>query len=185
MQQACQQIAQWREITNDDKIYVSINLSPNQICRPLFVEEIENILQTTKLDGDALVLEITEGVLIQHLEIVAECLKKIKSHGIKISIDDFGTGYSSLSYLYRLPVNYLKIDRSFINQITEDSPSQSIVKTIITLGDLLDIQTVAEGVETNDQLNLLKKMGCGLGQGYFWSEPMTVREIDCFLDCIV
>ncbi|WLT40048.1 EAL domain-containing protein [Synechocystis sp. B12] len=97
-------------------------------------------------------------------------------------MDDFGTGYSSLSYLYRLPVNYLKIDRSFINQITEDSPSQSIVKTIITLGDLLDIQTVAEGVETNDQLNLLKKMGCGLGQGYFWSKPMAVREIDCFLD---
>lgn len=183
MQQACQQIAQWRRITNNDKIYVSINLSPIQICRPFFVEEIENILQITKLDGDALVLEITEGILIQHLEIVAECLKKIKSQGIKISIDDFGTGYSSLSYLYRLPVDYLKIDRSFIHQITEESSPQSIVQTIITLGDLLAIQTVAEGVENENQLTLLKKLGCGFGQGYFWAKPMAVREINYFLDC--
>ncbi|WP_353673219.1 EAL domain-containing protein [Synechocystis sp. LKSZ1] len=181
LQTACQQLAQWQALTAQRSLYVAVNLSSRQFYDPQLLEKLDQSLAESGISGKSLVLEITETMLIHNIEKVTHLLDSIRTKGIRISIDDFGTGYSSLSYLYRLPVNSLKIDRSFVNQMQEGQRNYAIVKTVITLGDLLGINVVAEGIETQAQLQALQSLGCELGQGYLLSKPLTTAAAQDFL----
>ncbi|MDY0871695.1 putative bifunctional diguanylate cyclase/phosphodiesterase [Dongia rigui] len=169
---ACRETASWP----DDKI-VAVNLSPIQFRQSDLADQILGILAETGLAPHRLELEITEGVLIEDTERVLATLKALKAHGIRISLDDFGTGYSSLSYLHRFPFDKIKIDRSFIWAMEENSDSMSIVRAVIALGRSLRITVTAEGVETPTQLAWLQAEDCDQAQGYLLGKPMSRADI--------
>jgi len=177
---ACQQAALWQQEFKS-KIIVNVNLSPRQFTRPDLVERIEKILQDTGLNSENLKLEITESILLDGSAQITETLKRLKEMNIKMCIDDFGTGYSSLSYLHHFPVDTLKIDRSFIQQMTLQSRHHKIIQTIINLAHNLDMQVVAEGVENQAQLKQLQDLGCESGQGYLFSQPLNGNQVINFL----
>ena len=160
---------------------VSVNVSVVQLQHDRFVETVEHALKTHRLRPDLLELEITESAAMSDVEKNVEKLNRIKDMGVQMSIDDFGTGYSSLNYLKRLPVNNLKIDRSFIMGIERigDTPSvdETIVKSVIALGKSMDFGLVAEGIETEEQHQLLKSLDCDQAQGYLFSKPAAPAEI--------
>ena len=123
-------------------------------------------------------IEITEGAIIRHPEMAAEILSELKQLGVKIALDDFGTGYSSLSYLHRFPVDILKIDRLFVSQMTENAQSMEIIRSLVLLSQALSLDTVAEGIETCQQQQLLRQLGCSHAQGFLLHRPLSIREID-------
>jgi diguanylate cyclase (GGDEF)-like protein/PAS domain S-box-containing protein len=178
MRAVCQQIAQWREqllIPDSSLPKVSVNLSAQDLWNKQLVEEISGVLSEFRLPGHCLHLEITESMLIDNVDTTRNLLMCLQALGIRISIDDFGTGYSSLSYLHQLPIDTLKIDRSFVNQMLESPRNQQIVATIITLAQQLGMRAIAEGIETQEQLNALAQLGCSLGQGYLFAKPLTAE----------
>lgn len=147
------------------------------MCRPgsftkEFPDEVEAILKETGLDPGYLEIEITESVLIRDVDETLQILEKFKKLGLSLSIDDFGTGYSSLSYLKRFPLDVLKIDRSFVNDIAIDSDGRAVVASIIGLAHNLNLKVIAEGVETPEQIRFLKERGCDELQGYYFSKPL-------------
>ena len=158
----------------DADITVSINISPLHLSSKEFTEFVIGEVKKRGIDPNRITLEITEDSLIESLDIVAGVLFKLRNFGFKISLDDFGTGYSSLSYLSRLGFDELKIDRSFINQLNEDSRTGMLIRTIINLKDTYGIDIVAEGVETQVQSDILKDFGCMVHQGYLFSKPMPL-----------
>lgn len=169
---ACHQIKTWQEQGQiDSSIIISVNFSSKQFLRVNFMEEICNVLSESNLDPCNLRLEITESVLIKNSKLALSVFTELQNLGITISLDDFGTGYSSLSYLHRFPVNIIKIDRSFIQNLNIDIKSLQIVQTILDLARNLEIEVVAEGIETETQLTLLQKLKCPYGQGYLFSQP--------------
>ena len=176
MSQALQQSKLWNEggITLGR---LSLNLTMQQIDQPDFLQYLMDQMEQNDFDGNSLGFEITEGQLMKNPERTIELLNRISELGIKISVDDFGTGYSSLAYLKKLPVDTLKIDKEFIRGIPEDEDDVSIVKTIIALAKSMKIDVLAEGVETDDQLDFLNKEGCSLIQGFLFSHPKTAIEI--------
>jgi len=151
---------------------VSINVSVIQMIEPSFVQMIEEVLNDTGFDGRYLELEITESVLISYPEHISEIIHKLRGMGIRIALDDFGTGYASINYLQLLPINVLKIDRSFIDKIGKDETMNQIIKYIINLAHQLDIEVVAEGVEYKEQLDFLRLSGCDYIQGFLMSRPI-------------
>jgi EAL domain-containing protein (putative c-di-GMP-specific phosphodiesterase class I) len=176
LRQACHQIRFWqRHYAQAAHLTINVNLAIQQIKQSTFLEQLESILTETHLDGQCLKLEITESMLIDNTESTNHMLAQIRAKNIQLSIDDFGTGYSSLSYLQRFPVNTLKIDRSFIDQITSNEESEGIVQAVITLAHTLKMDVVAEGVETARQLEQLSKLGCDFAQGYFFARPMDAE----------
>ncbi len=179
---ACQQIAQWQTqfpVANDLKI--SVNLSVKQLQDLGFLEKVDLVLNQTGLKGKNLQLEITESMLMENLEKLRDILWQLKNREIDLSIDDFGTGYSSLSYLHQLPIDNLKIDRSFISSMGEQEDSQDIIQTIINLARQLGMTTIAEGIETSEQLNKLKVLKCDKAQGFFLSKPLPPKEAETLL----
>ncbi len=175
LQVACQQLVQWQKaFPHASSLKVSVNLSAQDLWSESLIQDTINILKETGLMGNQLILEITESMLISDMDLAASLLKQLKNEGIQISIDDFGTGFASLSYLHRLPVDNLKIDRSFVNKIQENKRNYKIIETIISLSNQLDIQTVAEGIETQQQLHSLQEIGCDYAQGYLLSRPLSV-----------
>lgn len=173
LQQACQQLKSWQQqFPSASQLTMSVNLSSQQLKQADFIQQLDEVLGITQLDGQYLKLEITESMLIENLEAVARLLYRIKHRNIRLSIDDFGTGYSSLSYLHRLPINTLKIDRSFVNQMTTEAESQGIVRAIVSLAHTLGMDVIAEGIETPEQFTQLQKLQCELGQGYFFFQPL-------------
>ena len=190
LRKACQQLRVWQQkfasIPQVASLKMSVNLASQQIQEPEFIEKLDQILEKTGLDGNYLRLELTERVLVDSEQNTQNTLAEIKRRNIKLSIDDFGTGYSSLSYLRRLPIDNLKIDRSFIDnmnfdRINCDIESFEIVKTIITLAHTLGMDAIAEGVETIEQVNQLKTLGCEYAQGYLFSEPLPAEMIESIL----
>lgn len=179
--QSCRQIQEWQTKWNFPSLTVSVNLSGQQFKQPHIVEEIKQILYQTKLDTQCLNLEITESVVMDDGDAATAVLRQLRSLGIQLSIDDFGTGYSSLSYLHRFPVNILKVDRSFVNRMAIDEESLGIVETIVALAAKLKMKVVAEGIETEDQLNQLTELNCAYGQGYLFSKPMRASEAEEFI----
>ena len=176
---ACQQIVAWQtQFSGKFPLKLSVNLSVQDLRQPTLVKDIEHILTQTGLDGNNLTIEITEGILIENILETLKVLEQLKLLGIQISIDDFGTGYSSLNYLHRFPVDTLKIDRSFIHHMQEGSRNYQVVKTIITLSNQLGLAVVAEGIETQQQLQWLQELGCEFGQGFLFSRPLAVNEIE-------
>ncbi|MHC5741411.1 MAG: EAL domain-containing protein [Nostoc sp.] len=176
---ACQQLARWQtQFSGQFPLKVSVNLSVQDLRKATLVKDVERTLAQTGLDGNSLTLEITESMLIDNIIETIKILEQLKALGIQISIDDFGTGYSSLNYLHRLPADTLKIDRSFVNQMHEGSRNYQVVETIITLSNQLGLEVIAEGIETQQQLQWLQQLGCEFGQGYFFFKPLAVDEIE-------
>lgn len=177
--ESCRQIKEWQtKWTFPSPLTISVNLSAKQFKQPDLVEQIKQILYQTKLDPQSLRLEITESVVMDNAETATAMLRQLRSLGVQLSIDDFGTGYSSLSYLHRFPVNILKIDRSFVSRMAIDEESLGIVETIIALAAKLKMKTVAEGVETQEQSEQLKKFNCEYAQGYLFSEPVAAGRAE-------
>jgi len=171
LNEAFHQIKAWSSDETKSKWRVSINVSSKQFEEKNFVKKVETILKKYEIDTSLVMLELTEGVLIQNFEDTVEKLHHLKSLGISLSIDDFGTGYSSLSYLKKLPVNELKIDKSFINDLIEDENDEIITQTIISIGQKFGLDVIAEGVETQEQFEKLHSIGCNLFQGYLFAKP--------------
>jgi diguanylate cyclase (GGDEF)-like protein/PAS domain S-box-containing protein len=177
LREACRQAAAWLELCPPDRCPVmSVNLSSRQIMAPDLVERVENTLDETGLPGRLLSLEITESTLMRDSAVTASSLVRLRAMGIQLCIDDFGTGYSSLAYLHALPIDVLKIDRSFINAIGSSDERSELVGTIISLARRLGITAVAEGVETHAQLAKLQQMGSEYVQGFYYSKPISSRD---------
>jgi diguanylate cyclase (GGDEF)-like protein/PAS domain S-box-containing protein len=176
LRESCRQIRQWQlESPATTPLSISVNLSSKQFKQVGLVESIQQTLQEMNLDPGSLRLEITESVVMENIEMATAMLRQLRSLGIQLSIDDFGTGYSSLSYLHRLPVNNLKIDRSFVSRMRPGNENSAIVQTVITLARNLNMETVAEGIETEEQLTQLKALACDYGQGYLFSKPVMAE----------
>lgn len=158
-------------------IIVSVNLSPKQFIAPLFLDEVMRLLKDNDCNPEWIKFEITEGLLIQEDDKVFDILNRFNSHGIAISIDDFGTGYSALAYLNKFPIHQVKIDRSFIREITTNHAHALLVKAIIAMSESLGKEIVAEGVESTEQADLLKEMNCSYVQGYLFSRPMSLQAL--------
>ncbi|MBC7503281.1 MAG: EAL domain-containing protein [Herminiimonas sp.] len=177
---ACAQTRRWLEAGHAG-LRIAVNLSARQFAQPDLVQSIALTLAETGLQPEYLELELTEGVLMHDVEVAIDTMHKIKQLGVHISIDDFGTGYSSLAYLKRFPIDVLKIDRSFINEMTFDSNDAVIVKSVIALAHNLNLQVVAEGVETHEQLAYLQSLRCDMMQGYFFSKPVSASDFETIL----
>ena len=166
----------------NDPIILNVNVSSIQLLRDYFVETVQLILHNTQFPAERLNLEITESVAMCDIEKAVEVLSQLKNLGILISLDDFGTGYSSLSYLTKLPVDYLKIDRSFINDLENSVSNQKVVKSIIKVAHSLNMKVTAEGIETKNQSDLLRKYSCDNGQGYYFSKPIPFNQLQNYMD---
>jgi diguanylate cyclase (GGDEF)-like protein len=173
LNEACAQVRQWQlDSPSHRNLSLSVNLSARQVAQPDLLDRIKEALATSKLNPHCLKLEITESVVMENAEAAALMFKQLRSLGVQLSIDDFGTGYSSLSYLHRFPLNYLKIDRSFVSRLTTDNDN-AIVRTISTLARNLGMEVIAEGIETEEQYQQLKMLGCEYGQGFLFSRPVN------------
>jgi diguanylate cyclase (GGDEF)-like protein/PAS domain S-box-containing protein len=182
LESACRQARYWQEnYPATPPLFVSVNLSVKQFNQPGLVADIARLLQEFELPPRCLKLEITESVFTDNIEAAVGLLTQLRNLGVQLSIDDFGTGYSSLSYLQRFPIDTLKIDRSFVTQMMENEENLAIVRTIVALARNLGMDVVAEGVETEDQLSLLRKLECENGQGYLFSTPLRDRQVDQFI----
>lgn len=169
------------QINGYDDIYISVNVSIHQLQQEDFIEKVSHILQETELDPKFLRLEITESVYMQHIDKILNTLMQLKHMGLTLSLDDFGTGYSSLNYLNRLPINTLKIDKSFIQNMDSKKDYAILTKAIIKMAHSLNLDVVAEGVETDEELNLLKEHKCDKIQGYLFSKPIPPEAVDDIL----
>ena len=174
MRTACEQTLVWRKDGFD--LELAVNLSGLQLQEKGCSDRIVAILDALRFDHSCVNLEVTETAIMQDVELAIDELKKLRSRGVKVSIDDFGTGYSSLNAFKRLPIDVLKIDRSFVCELAEKPLDASFVKTIIDLAHLLNVNIVAEGVETEEQLKILRELGCDEWQGYFFSKPVPADE---------
>jgi len=176
LETACKQIAVWAGDKRTAEIVVAVNISALQLRQPDFVDAVMKALYRTGANPRNLKLELTESMLVENVEDVIAKMTDLKSHGLQFSVDDFGTGYSSLTYLKRLPLDQLKIDRSFVRDLLVDSSSGAIAQTIISLGRTMGLSVIAEGVETEEQRNLLAELGCHSYQGFLFSRPLPVDE---------
>src|SRR4030088_1955944 len=181
LREACRQMTEWRtDYSAYSQLTMSVNLSPKQFLQANLVADIESLLRELKLPPQALKLELTESTVMGDPSAAVEMLQQIKSLGISLAIDDFATGYSSLSYLHRFPLDTLKIDRSFISSIGTGEDTE-IARTIFPMALNLHLDVVAEGIETIEQLVLLKKLHCKYGQGYYFSKPLSAEEAGLLL----
>lgn len=175
--EALNKTALWQK-NYDSSFCIAINLSPRQFSDPELVSFVEKSLQQYNLSGEFLELEITEGVLMSGQSYIDDALSALNNLDINIAMDDFGTGYSSLSYLRRYPFDVLKIDKSFINDISFSAEDRELINAIISMAHSLNLKVVAEGVETKEQLAYLQKMGCDYGQGYFFGRPSPAKDME-------
>jgi diguanylate cyclase (GGDEF)-like protein/PAS domain S-box-containing protein len=173
LEEACRQVAAWHDgFPTAPPLILSVNLSPKQLQLPNLIDEVTRTLRITGLPPSCLKLEITEGVVMRDVETTIITLWKLKELGIRIAVDDFGTGYSSLAYLKRLPLDILKIDRSFVSALGQNHEDTAIVKAMIAMAKSLKLAVTAEGVETREQAMLLSAWGCNQGQGYYYGKPL-------------
>jgi EAL domain-containing protein (putative c-di-GMP-specific phosphodiesterase class I) len=177
---SCLQLKAWHEQGFPD-MFVSVNLSPVQFLDKDLVSQVSAVMDGVGIEGRHLKLEITEGAIMSHPEDSIRKLQALRALGIRISIDDFGTGYSSLNYLAKLPIDTLKIDKSFIDDVTRNIQNQEIVRAIISMADSLKIETLAEGVETAEQKDMILAEGCKYIQGYFFSKPVDADQYTDYL----
>ncbi|OLP16704.1 GGDEF domain-containing response regulator [Leptolyngbya sp. 'hensonii'] len=177
LKQACQQLLVWHQQGWTD-LTMSVNLSARQFACPTLLADIDRVLAETAINPARLKLEITESAIMDNAQTAIALTEQLRSRQIQISIDDFGTGYSSLGYLHRFPVDALKIDRSFVNQIQAGNCDYQVVNTIIALSQQLKLAVIAEGIETPEQLQWLQQLSCEFGQGYLFSKPLAGDDIE-------
>ncbi|PSN77554.1 diguanylate cyclase, partial [filamentous cyanobacterium CCP4] len=182
LSQATRQLALWHQrYPHQGELTVSINFSVKDLLRNDLLSDLTSILAQTELQGHHLNLEITESTLIEDIQSMVAILQQLKPYGFTVTIDDFGTGYSSLSYLHQLPVDALKIDRSFVMTMEANRRNSDIVETIITLSNRLGLAAIAEGVETQTQFEHLHHLGCELAQGYWFAPPLPAAAAETLL----
>ncbi len=178
--QACRQTKSWLDKGFSIK-RIGVNIAGQQIQQGNLVRNLKEVLKITGLPAHYLELEVTESFVMQQPEIAIKTLEEVKSLGISLAIDDFGTGYSSLSYLKLLPINKLKIDRSFVKDLLNDDNSKAIVNAIIALAKNLHLELIAEGIETKEQQTYIQNAGCGDAQGFLYSRPVAQKEFEKLL----
>jgi EAL domain-containing protein (putative c-di-GMP-specific phosphodiesterase class I) len=183
LNEACRQTAEWRrEHVHAAGLWVSVNLSTRQLLESDLVVQVAEVLDRNGLDPSALVLEITEGSLLQGVAETIEKLRDLKGLGVRLAIDDFGTGSSSLGHLRQFPIDVLKIDKSFVDEIaTSGSEGPALVRAIVELANTLQLETVAEGIEEIDQLTQLRSVGCVSGQGFLFARPLQADAVGALL----
>jgi EAL domain-containing protein (putative c-di-GMP-specific phosphodiesterase class I) len=177
----CTQARRWCDLGLSD-FRVAVNVSPQQLRQNHFPETVAKLLQENGLRTSKLEIEITESLFMQDGEVGIHTLTKLREMGVRISVDDFGTGYSSLSYLKRLPIDSVKLDAAFVKDATTDTDDAALVMAIITLAHNLRLRVVAEGIETEEQLNLLRRLRCDEGQGYFFGRPVGEEVITAWAE---
>jgi len=178
LNQACLQLQAWQLDQASKDFSLAINVSAKQFLQPDFANQVKNSIRSFHIDNTKLKLELTESMLIDNIEYIIHTMNTLGEIGIQFSLDDFGTGYSSLQYLKMLPLSQLKIDQSFVRDLATDNSNKTIVLTIITMAHSLGLNVIAEGVETDEQLQLLNAHGCGNYQGYYFSEPLSINEFN-------
>lgn len=178
MQQACYQIATWSLRKGLPPVNVAVNISARQFRQPDFVEQVLEAIELSGVNPESLTLELTESMLVENIEEVIDRMTALKMLGVHFALDDFGTGYSSLTYLKRLPLDQLKVDRSFVQDILEDPTSGAIAQTIVSLSRAMHLAVVAEGIETEEQRRYLQRLGCQIFQGYLFSRPLPVKDFE-------
>ena len=182
LNEACRRAREWQERhPRDAPLAMAVNLSARQLRYPELVGEVEDALRQAALDPESLTLEITESVLVEDGESSSGTLRRLKDLGVRLAIDDFGVGYSSLSYLRYLPVDQLKLDRVLLENLDTDHKNLAIVRAVVDLGHALGIEVVAEGVETHEEFEELRKLGCDVGQGNYWWDPRPPEEAEKLL----
>ena len=181
LKMACQDLSIWMNKHPSSSLSVAVNISSRQFRSEKFIDTIKQTLLDTVISPTQLELELTEGLLLDDSPKTLEMLNEIKAMGISLALDDFGTGYSSLSYLKRYPFDILKIDQSFVRDITTDPGDAAVCKTIIAIASKLGMKVVGEGVETDEQLNFLAKNGVDLIQGYYFSKPLNAEDFSNYL----
>ena len=181
LREACRQARAWID-EGRPPLAVAVNISAVEFRDPRFLDHVRRALRDTRLEARYLELELTESSLLQHADATAFALQVLKDMGVQVAIDDFGTGYSSLSYLRQFPTSVLKIDQSFVHEISADRVGTSIVCAVISMGRSLGHRVIAEGVETADQLAFLRAQHCGEGQGYYFSRPVAAGQ---FIEAVV
>ncbi|HVH11865.1 MAG TPA: EAL domain-containing protein, partial [Longimicrobium sp.] len=180
LEEACRTLRHWQDRPGGERLTMAVNLSARQFTQPDLVDRIARVLRETGVRPGTLELEITESVILQHSTPVMETLRRLKALGVALHVDDFGTGYSSLSYLHRLPLDALKIDKSFVTGT--DAGSLQIVRTIVAMAHALGVVVVTEGIETAELLGELRLLNCEYGQGYFFCRPMERDEVEALFD---
>lgn len=182
LEEACRNLQNWQaESLWFPEMRLSVNISPRQFRRPSFVDDVKGVLQQIPIQPRTLDIEVTESVVIGNVDETVETMTILGEEGISFSLDDFGTGYSSISYLKRLPVSTLKIDQSFVRDISVDRSDKVLVQSMANMGKLLGLKVVAEGVEENDQLTIIREFGCDEYQGYFFSRPIPCADFVALL----
>ncbi len=179
--EACEQLKKWRPGYPDDNISLTINLSSRQFEHDVLIEDIQESISSANIDPELLKLELTESIIMKNSNMMLDKLAELKALGLKLLIDDFGTGYSSLSYLHQFPIDALKIDRSFINNIGPNGENAEIVNAIISLAHNLGLKVIAEGVENTIHLQYLMEMKCDYAQGYYFARPVPAKEAEQFI----
>lgn len=178
IRQACQQLIRWRQHPEFAHLNIAVNVSPIQFNQPNFVEDVLTIVDDSGVNPQQLKLELTESSLLKNVDQSIGKMQQLQDRGIGFSMDDFGIGYSSLSYLKRLPLDQLKIDQTFVRDIAIDPNDAIIARTIIAMAHNMNLQVIAEGVETDDQQKFLEQNGCSLFQGYFFGRPMPLEQLE-------
>ncbi len=180
LETACAQLAIWASQPEMAHLTVAVNVSAHQFHQSDFVEQVLAVLDSSGANPERLKLELTESLLVSNVDKVIEKMNELKIRGVGFSLDDFGTGYSSLSYLKRLPLDQLKIDRSFVREVFSNPHDAAIAKTIIALANSLGMGVIAEGVETEAQREFLAQAGCDCYQGYLFSRPVPLEDFEAF-----
>jgi diguanylate cyclase (GGDEF)-like protein len=182
LEKACRQAQLWRTRWPDEHLVMSVNLSPRQFADPDLADGIRRVLRQTGLEPSALELEITESSVMDRSETSLGVLQQLRSLGVRIVLDDFGTGYSSLAYLRQLPLDTIKVDRSFVTDLDVRDPNVGIIRAVVSLAHGLGITVVAEGIETEEQARRLRELGCDMGQGYAWAHPAEPVRVGQFVN---
>jgi EAL domain-containing protein (putative c-di-GMP-specific phosphodiesterase class I) len=184
LREACRQARRWQQqAPSAPPLVMGINVSAREFQDPGLVEQVAAVLRETQVDPQAVQLEITEHVVMADAQEAANTLRQLKALGVRLAIDDFGTGYSSLSYLKRFPVDTLKIDRTFISSLGTYAENQAIVQAVLNLGQALQLTVVAKGVETATEVEQLRRLGCVLGQGYYFGPPLPLTAAEQRVGC--
>lgn len=181
LETACAQLKAWQQQADSQHLFLAVNVSAIQFHRLDFVDQVKKIIQQYAIDPRHLKLELTESVLLNDIDRIVVTMNALNEIGIQFSLDDFGTGYSSLQYLKRLPLAQLKIERSFTRDISTDSDDEAIINAIIAVAHSLGLNVIAEGVETEQQRQLLLKKGCKSYQGYLFGKPVPIEQFEALL----
>jgi len=178
---SCRQLARWRQESPAHRLAVGVNASVRQLDEPGFAQRLFGLIESHGVEPDQIVLELTEQALAVDFDSVAAVVAELRAGSVSVAVDDYGTGYSSLRYLDRFDADVVKIDRSFVANVVDSVHTQKIVRSVMHMAESLDLQSIAEGIETPEQLETVRALGCELGQGYLFSRPVPAEEISRML----